>query len=84
MTLRTSRARHRVGREVTYYPTDAEAATGNGDAGDAWYATITKVNQDGTANLNVKESDGGIVAVTDVPRGIRKGEYDFAVRGGLR
>jgi hypothetical protein len=84
MGLRTSRARFRVGREVTYYPTDAEAATGNGDAGDAWYATITKVNADDTVNLNVKEADGGIVAVTDIPRGIRKGEFDFAVRGGVR
>lgn len=84
MGLRTSRSRFRVGREVTYFPTDAEAATGNGDAGDAWIAVVTRVNADDTVNLNVKEADGGIVAVTNASRGVRKGEFDFGVRGGVR
>ncbi len=73
----TERYRVRVGREVTYFPTDAEAATGNGSAGDHWTATITNVNADGTVNLSVHEADGGFIAKTDVARGQNKGQFDL-------
>ena len=71
------RYRVRVGREVSYFPTDAEATAGNGNAGDIWRATITAVNPDGTVNLTVHEADGGIIAKTDVPRGQQKGQFDM-------
>lgn len=74
-----NRARIRVGRECTYFPSDAEAATGNGSAGDHWAATITAANIDGTANLSVHEADGGFIAKADVVRGQAKGQFD--VRG---
>lgn len=73
----TNRSRFHVGRDVTYFPTDAEAATGNGNAGDQWKATITALNADNTVNLSVHEADGGFIAKTDVPRGQRKGQFDF-------
>jgi hypothetical protein len=73
------RNRIRVGRGVTYFPSDVEAAAGNGNAGDQWAATITAVNPDGSANLNVLEADGGMLAKTDVSRGQQKGQFD--VRG---
>ena len=72
-----NRQRQRVGRTVDYFPTDAEAATGNGDVDDVWDATITAVNDDGTANLQVKEADGGLLAKTDVSRSNEKGGYSF-------
>ncbi len=72
----TSRQRIRVGRDVTYRPTDAEAAAGNGNSGDEWAATITGVSADGSANLSVHEADGGFIALTSVPRGQTKGSID--------
>ena len=80
----TTRERNRRGREVAYFPTDAEAATGNGGAGESWPATITATNPDGTANLNVLEADGGFIAKTDVTQGERKGEYSLRNLGGIR
>lgn len=71
------RQRQRVGRTVAYFPTDAEASTGNGDAGDVWDAAITKTNPDGTVNLHVKEADGGLLARTDVLRTNVKGGFSF-------
>jgi hypothetical protein len=70
-----SRNRLRVGRQVTYFPTDTEASTGNGSAGDQWPATITKVNSDGTVNLSVHEADGGFIAKTSVVKGVGKGTF---------
>lgn len=73
----SSRSKYRVGRDVTYYPTDAEATTGNGSAGDAWTARITAVNSDDTVNLCVFEADGGVIAKTDVVNGSQKGQFSF-------
>lgn len=73
----TDRNRVRVGRDVAYFPTDAEASTGNGNAGDNWSATITNVNTDGTVNLSVHEADGGFIALTDIARGQQKGQFDI-------
>lgn len=78
------RARFRVGREVTYFPTDAEAATGNDDAGANWFARITKVNLDGTVNLHVLEGDGGFIAKTSVSQADRKGGFSFRTIGGSK
>ena len=71
----TDRSRVRVGRDVTYFPTDAEAATGNGATGDQWPATITRVNADSTVNLSVHEADGGFIAKLNVARGVGVGTY---------
>lgn len=70
-----SRARIHVGQKVFYYPSAAEAATGNGNAGDAWAATITRVNSDGSVNLSVHEADGGFIAKTSVPKGSGTGVF---------
>jgi hypothetical protein len=70
------RQRVRVGRDVTYRPTDAEAATGNGEVDDEWHATISRVNADGTVNLSVLEADGGFIALTDIAQGQVKGTFD--------
>ena len=75
-----NRARVRVGRTVTYLPTDAEASTGNGNAGDEWPATITAVALDGTVNLSVHEADGGFIAKLAVAQGEQKGQ--FTLRAG--
>jgi hypothetical protein len=69
--------RVRVGRDVVYFPDDTQAAAGNGNPGDHWRATITAVNADGTVNLTVHEADGGIIALTDIPRGQQKGQFDI-------
>ena len=69
------RQRIRVGRDVIYRPTDAEAATGNGIVGDSWTARITAVNESGTVSLAVFESDGGFIAKTAVPLGEGKGTF---------
>ena len=69
------RQRIRVGRDVTYLPTDAEATTGGGDAGDQWPAKITDVLPNGTVNLTVFETDGTLIAKTGVARGSRKGQF---------
>lgn len=73
----SDRARQRVGRNVSYFPTDAEAATGNGDADDVWQAQITRSNPDGTVNLHVLEADGGELAKTDVEESNEKGGFSF-------
>lgn len=73
----TDRTRFRVGRDVTYRPTDAEATTGGGSAGDDWPAKITATNADGTVNLHVLEADGTTIAKTDVGQGQGKGQFDF-------
>ncbi len=70
------RAKIRVGRDVNYRPTDAQATTGNGNAGDVWSARITAVNADSTVNLFVYEADGGFVALTDISEGSTKGTFD--------
>lgn len=73
-----NRSRKRVGRSVTYLPTDAEATTGNGVAGDHWPATISAVNTvTGLVNLFVIEADGGIIAKTDVALGHQKGQFTY-------
>lgn len=77
------RSRVHVGRQVIYLPTDAEAATGNGNAGDQWAAVVTAVLADGTVNLFVYEADGTAIAKTGVSRGGAKGSYDVAGLGAL-
>jgi hypothetical protein len=72
-----TRERQRVGRKVTYFPTDAEAVAGGGTEGDQWPATISDNNNDGSANLHVVEADGGTIALTSIAQGQRKGEWDF-------
>jgi len=71
------RQRQRVGRRVAYFPTDAEAATGNGDVDEVWEATITRTNTDGTVNLHVLEADGGELARLNVERSTEKGGFSF-------
>jgi len=71
----TDRSRVRVGRRVSYRPTDAQAAAGNGSAGDVWAATITAVNADGTVGLHVLEADGGELALTAIGQGQAKGAF---------
>lgn len=72
----TTRARIRPGRECAYFPSDAEAATGGGSAGDVFPATIVRTV--GTAvNLHVLEPDGTTLALTGVLRGQAKGQYDL-------
>lgn len=72
-----SRARIRVGAKVSYLPTNAEATTGNGTAGDRWAATITKVAANGSVNLSVHEADGGFIAKTSVTMGESKGSFSL-------
>jgi hypothetical protein len=67
---------------VTYFPTDAEATTGNDDAGAKWFARITKINLDGSVNLAVLEGDGGNLAKTSVSESDNKGGFSFIVVGG--
>ncbi len=73
----SDRARQRVGRNVTYFPTDAEAAAGGGDADDEFHASIARSNPDGTVNLHVVEADGGLLAKTDVEESNEKGGFSF-------
>jgi hypothetical protein len=68
------RNRVTVGRRVSYFPTDAEAATGNGDAGCTFPATITEINADGTVQLHVLEADGGFITKASVVIGTQKGQ----------
>lgn len=72
----TTRARVRVGKMVTYRPTDAEASTGGDSAGALWPARITKVNAT-SVNLFVHEADGTVIAKTSVSQGGAKGQYSF-------
>lgn len=72
-----SRARTRVGRQVRYLATDAEASAVSDTAGAAWIATIVKVNRDGTVNLLVQRSNGTTLAKTSVSQSDRKGGYMF-------
>lgn len=76
MSIR-SRARQRVGRQVRYFATDAEASTANDDSGAAWPATIVKCNVDGTVNLLVQSGDGTAIDKTDVEQSDRKGGFSF-------
>lgn len=69
------RSRVRVGRRVSYLPTDVEATAGGGNAGDEWAAKITAVNSDGSVNLAVDEADGTSIAKTSVVKGEQKGQY---------
>lgn len=71
----TTRTRVRVGRQVTYFPTDAQATAGGGASGDQWPAVIGNVNADGTVNLNVTEADGGTLAVTNIAQGTTAGTF---------
>jgi hypothetical protein len=71
------RQRQRVGRSVAYFPTDAEAATGNDDVDAVWDASITGTNPDGTVNLHIKEGDGGTIAKLNVERSNEKGGFSF-------
>ncbi len=71
----TDRSRIRVGREVVYRPTDAQAATGNDDNGALWSAKITKVLADGSVNLHVLEGDGGFIPVAAAIESQQKGGF---------
>ena len=71
------RQRIRVGREATYFPTDAEAAAVSDPDGVQWPCTLAKVNPDGTVNLEALRGNGTPLAVTDVARGQRKGEFEL-------
>jgi hypothetical protein len=77
----TDRSRIRVGREVTYRPTDAEAATGNDDNGALWKGTIAKVLAGGAVNLHVIEGDGGTIAVAAVVESQQKGGFTLIGMG---
>lgn len=72
-----NRARVRLGRRITYYPTDAQVATVSGSAGETWPAAIAKVNADGTVTLNAVRSNGTELAVTSVPQGQAKGAFSL-------
>ena len=76
------RQRLRVGRRGFYFPTDGEASTGNGNAGDAWDAVITAVTAAGAVNLKVHEADGGIIAKTAVLVGESKGSFSLLAPSG--
>lgn len=72
----TDRQRVRVGRSVTYSPTDAEAAAGGDASGALWPATVTLVNPvTATVNLIVFRADGTTLAKTAVSLGSQKGSY---------
>lgn len=73
-----NRARIRVGATVAYLPTNAEATTGNGAAGDRWNAVVTAVLPTGKVNLMVNEADGTLIAKTSVSKGESKGSFSFA------
>ncbi len=73
-----SRSRYRVGREIQYQPTAAEAATGTDVAGARWSGRIVKVNAaDGTVNLFVHEADGTVIPKLNVLRGAQPGQFSF-------
>jgi len=76
MASQINRARVRVGRHVTYFPTDAEATAGGGNAGDRWPAVIADVNSTGTADMTVFRANGTTLAKTAVSRGQIKGTFD--------
>lgn len=78
----SGRVRYRVGREVSYFATDAEAAAASDDAGAKWFGRITKINLDGTVNLAVDQGDGARLAKTSVSEADRKGGFSFRVVGG--
>jgi len=64
----------RVGKSVTYQPTDAEATAGGGSFGDYWPAKITLVAAT-TVNLAVFRANGSMLAKTGVLRGGTKGTF---------
>ena len=76
-----TRARIRVGRDVNYRPTDAEAVAGNGVVGAVWSARISNVNANGSVNLFVYEADGGTIPLTAILRGGQKGQFDLLGTG---
>lgn len=69
------RQRIRIGRTVTYSPTDAEATAGGGAAGDLWPALITYVNPDGMVNIIAFRPSGTTLAKTSIALGAAKGTY---------
>jgi hypothetical protein len=75
------RQRIRVGREVSYFPTDAEAAAVGDGEGTTWPATIAKVNSDGSASLQAVRGDGTDLALVAVAQGQGKGT--FGLHGGI-
>ena len=75
------RQRIRVGRDVSYFATDAQAAAAGDDNGVTWPAIIAKVNSDGTTNLQAVRGDGTDLALTAVAQGQSKGT--FGLRGGV-
>ena len=75
----TDRQRVRVGRDVAYQPTAAEAAAGGGAAGDIWSGRITAVNPDGTVGLIVFKANGVVLSLTGVHQGSTAGT--FSTRG---
>lgn len=77
----TDRQRIRKGRDVSYFPTDAEATAGGGSAGDTWPAKITDVAADGTVNLFVYETDGGTIPLTGIALGTSKGTFSLLQTG---
>ena len=72
------RQRVRVGRDVTYFPTDAQVAAVTGTNGEAWSAKIAKVSTT-SVRLNATRSDGSVLALTSIAQGQRKGTYSLAV-----
>lgn len=70
-----NRARVRAGRKVRYFPTSAEETAGGGTG--PFFGQITKVNADGTVNLQVLEPDGTSLAKTSVERKERVGGYSL-------
>ena len=77
----TDRQRIRVGRDVSYFPTDVEAAAGGAENGATWPAKITDVASDGSVNLFVYETDGGTIPLTGISRGQTKGTFDLLGTG---
>ncbi|MDQ3170288.1 MAG: hypothetical protein M3Q55_09150 [Acidobacteriota bacterium] len=75
--MTTSRSRYRVGREIQYQPTAAEAATGADVAGALWSGRIVKVNANGTVNLFIHEADGTVIPKLNVLRGGLPGQFSF-------
>jgi hypothetical protein len=76
-----NRTRVRVGREVTYLPTDGEAG-GISDPG-GWVAKIVNVNVDGSVDLHVVKGDGTSMAKTLVHRGAQQGNYSILPPTGV-
>lgn len=76
MAARPNRQRVHVGRQVTYRPTDAQAAAGGGAIGDAWIGQITAVQATGTATVMVWQANGAALVQSAISRGSAKGTFD--------